>query len=191
VQQGFQPGGQFSEVNLVCALSGPLGGPLGGSLGEGTGDALVEAPIPDGFEVRELAETEIAKRAEAHRAVWLPWTDGNVSDDDYAYFMKLPGYQRDLDVVAVAPDGTIAAFVNGWIDPRNRIGDFGPVGACPRYRRLGLTRAVLLECLRRMQRLGMERVIVSTGVSNTPAICLYESVGFRVVNQYIEYIKMN
>jgi ribosomal protein S18 acetylase RimI-like enzyme len=92
-------------------------------------------------------------------------------------------------VVAVAPDGVIAAYVNGWIDPLNRIGDFGPLGALPAYRRQGLTRAVLQECLRRMQRRGMERVSVSTGVSNTPAIRLYESVGFRIVNKYLEYVK--
>ena len=60
--------------------------------------------------------------------MWLPWTVGNISDDDYARLMQLPGYHRELDVVAVAPDGVIAAYVNCWIDPTNRIGDFGPVG---------------------------------------------------------------
>ena len=112
-----------------------------------------------------------------------------MSSEDYAGFMRLPGYDRQLDVVAVAPDGTIAAYVNGWIDPRNRIGDFGPLGARPAYRRQGLTRAVLLECLRRMQALGMNRVSVSTGVSNQPAIGLYQSVGFQIVNRYIEYVQ--
>jgi len=57
--------------------------------------------------------------------------------------MQLPGYDRQLDVVAVAPDGVIAAYVNGWIDPLNRVGDFGPAGALPAYRRLGLTRTAL------------------------------------------------
>jgi ribosomal protein S18 acetylase RimI-like enzyme len=30
---------------------------------------------------------------------------------------------------------------------------------------------------------------VSTGVSNTPARLLYESVGFSIVNEYLEYVK--
>jgi ribosomal protein S18 acetylase RimI-like enzyme len=32
-------------------------------------------------------------------------------------------------------------------------------------------------------------VCVSTGVSNTPALRLYESVGFKIVNKYLEYVK--
>lgn len=103
--------------------------------------------------------------------------------------MRLPGYHRDLDVVAIAPDGVIAAYVNGWIDPLNQIGDFGPLGAHPAYPRKGLARTVLFECLRWMQARGMNRLSLSTGVSNTPAIRLYESVGFRIVNKYVEYVK--
>jgi ribosomal protein S18 acetylase RimI-like enzyme len=103
--------------------------------------------------------------------------------------MQLPGYDRNLDVVAVAPGGVIAAYVNGWIDPINRIGDFGPVGARLAYRRQGLTRAVLLEGLRRFQAYRMDRACVSTGVTNTPALRLYESIGFKIVNKYLEYVK--
>jgi ribosomal protein S18 acetylase RimI-like enzyme len=173
-QHGFQRGGEFSEVNMLRSLDEPI----------------PETVLPAGYQVRAVAESgETSNRAAAQREVWHPWTVGNVSVDDYAYFMRLPGYYRDLDMVAVAPDGVIAAYVNGWIDTVNRVGDFGPVGALPAYRRKGLTRAVLIECLRRMQSRGMNRVSVSTGVSNTAAIRLYESVGFKIVNQYLEYVK--
>ena len=104
--------------------------------------------------------------------------------------MRLPGYHRDLDVVAVTQDGIVASYENGWIDQVNRTGDFGPVGALPAHRRQGLTRAVLLEGLRRMQALGMDRVCVSTGESNTPALRLYQSLGFEIVNRYFAYAKM-
>ena len=166
---------EYSEVNTLRMLDEPI----------------PESALPIGCRVRSVAADarETSDRAAAHREVWQPWTVGNVSDDDYARFMRLPGYDRDLDVVAVAPDGVIAAYVNGWLDPVNRIGDFGPVGARPAYRRQGLTRAVLLECLRRMKARGMDRVCVSTGVPNTPALRLYESVGFEIVNRYLEYVK--
>jgi GNAT superfamily N-acetyltransferase len=173
-QNGFTYSGDFSEVNMLRSLDEPISAPT----------------VPDGFQVREAAETgDIPNRAAAQREVWQPWSVGNVSDDDYARFMQMPGYRRDLDIVTVAPDGVIAAYVNGWPDPVNRIGDFGPVGALPAYRRQGLTRAALLESLRRMQAQGMNRVCISTGIRNTPAINLYESVGFKSVNQYLDYVK--
>jgi ribosomal protein S18 acetylase RimI-like enzyme len=173
-QHGFRYSGEFAEVNMLRALAGPL----------------PETVVPPGCQVRALAETgETSNRAAAHREVWQPWTDGNVSDDDYARFMRLPGYHRDLDVVAVTSEGVIAAFVNGWIDPVNRIGNLGSVGARPAYRRQGLMRAVLLEALRRLKAREMDRVCVSTGVSNIPAIRLYGSIGFEIVNQYLDYVQ--
>ncbi len=173
-RHGFRFCGDFAEVNMLRSLDEPIPDPV----------------VPIGCQVRAVAEAdEISNRAAAQREVWHPWTVGNVSDEDYARFMRLPGYNRDLDVIAVTPDGVIAAYVNGWIDPINRIGDFGPVGALPAYRRQGLTRAVLLEGLRRMQMRGMDRVCISTGVSNTPALRLYESIGFKPVNRYLDYIK--
>ena len=173
-QHGFRYGGEFAEVNMLRPLDKPIPDP----------------GLPTGYQVRAVAETEAPNRAAAHRGVWQPWTDGNVSDEDYTHFMQLPGYSRDLDMVTVTPEGVMAATANGWIDPVNRIGCFGQVGALPAYRRRGLTRAALLEGLRRMQERGMNRVCISTGVSNVPAIRLYESIGFEVVNQYLDYVKM-
>jgi ribosomal protein S18 acetylase RimI-like enzyme len=174
-QRGFSYRGQFSEVNMLRSLAEPVPEPV----------------IPAGCQVRPVAETpvEIARHAAIQRAVWLPWTVGNISDQDYALFMRMPGYQRDLDLVTVMPDGEFAAYVTGWIDPLNRIGDFGPVGAHPDYRRQGFTRAALLEGMRRMKACGMERVCISTGFENIPALRLYESLGFRVVNRYLDYVK--
>ena len=173
-QHGFRYSGEFAEVNMLRSLNEPI----------------PDSVLPTGCQVRAVAEAgEIPNRAAAHRGVWQPWTDGNISDEDYARFMQLPGYNRDLDVVTVTPNGVIAATVNGWIDPVNRIGNFGQVGALPAYRRRGLTRAALLEGLRRMRARGMDRVCISTGVSNVPAIRLYESIGFEIVNQYLDYVK--
>jgi ribosomal protein S18 acetylase RimI-like enzyme len=171
---GFQRG-EYVEVNMLRSL----------------GEALPPPALPSGFRVRSLAgdASEVADRAAAHREVWHPWTVGDVTDEQYARFMRMPGYERDHDVVAVAPDGTIAAYVNGWLDPVNKIGDLGPVGAREAHRRQGLTRAVLFECMRRMKARGMDRVCVSTGEGNVAARGLYESIGFRIVNRYAEYAR--
>ncbi len=122
-QHGFHPGGEFSEVNMLRSLKEPIPGSV----------------IPAGYEIRSMSGEDIARRAEIQHDVWQPWTVGNVSEKDYASFMQLPGYQRDLDIIALTPDGVIASYVNCWIDPVNKMGDFGPVGARPDHRRKGLT----------------------------------------------------
>ena len=93
--------------------------------------AIPELPAARLAGARSGRDGRVRQRAAAHREVWQPWTVGEVSDEDYAGFMRLPGYERELDIVAVAPDGTVAAYVNGWLDPLNRIGDFGPSGRGP------------------------------------------------------------
>lgn len=175
-QYGFQYCGDFAEINMMRSLD----------------EAIPESRVPDGYEVREVLETgEVTNRASIQREVWHPWTVGNISDDDYTRFMRLPGYYRDLDIVSVAPNGVIVAYVNGWIDPLNKIGVFEPVGALETYRRQGLTRAALLEGLRQMKAYGMNRVCISTGVSNVPAKQLYESIGFKIVNRYLDYVQLS
>ena len=173
-QHGFRYSGEFAEVNMLRSLDKPI----------------PDVVLPIGCQVRAVdGMGELAARAAAHRGVWQPWSDGDVSDEDYISFMKLPSYNRDLDIVTIAADGKIAATVNGWLDPINRIGNFGQVGALPNYRRRGLTRSAILEGLRRMRTRGMDRACVSTGVSNYPARRLYESIGFEIMNEYLDYEK--
>jgi ribosomal protein S18 acetylase RimI-like enzyme len=170
---GFHYHGQFTEVNMIRSLDEPI----------------PQFEIPEGYQVLSMAQVDnIYDRAAAHREVWQPWTVGNITLDNYLRFMRLPGYMPDLDVVTRAPDGLIVAFVNGWVDPLNCIGDLGPVGARPAFRRCGLTRVAMLESLRRMHASGMDRVCISTGLSNTPALNLYNSLGFKVVNKYLDYV---
>jgi ribosomal protein S18 acetylase RimI-like enzyme len=171
---GFKPGGEFSEVNMIRSLAKPI----------------PPVVMPAGCEMRSMDQGfDISARARVQHDVWQPWTVGNVNAADYAYFMTLPGYDPNLDIFAVAPDGTVATYVNGWLDPVNHIGDQGPVGALPDFRRKGYTRAVLLECLRRMQERGMDRACISTGVNNIAAQQLYQSIGFEIVNGYTEFIE--
>lgn len=171
---GFGYRGESAEVDMIRSLEGPL----------------PEAIVPAGWEVRGLAGVEeVPARAAAHREVWHPWTVGDVTDAQYRTLMDLPGYDREFDVVAVASSGAVAAYVNCWLDPLNRIGDFGPVGARPAFRRQGLTRAVLVEGMRRLQAAGMDRVCVSTRLANTATRSLYDSVGFAEANRYLAFVR--
>jgi nitroreductase len=83
-------------------------------------------------------------------------------------------YRRDLDLVAAAPNGDIASFGGVWYDDVTRSADIEPVGTYGPYQRRGLARAVMLEGLRRVKRLGATLALVG---GYTPAAnALYASV---------------
>jgi mycothiol synthase len=137
---------------------------------------LPEAPLPEGFSVRSVGgEDEWQRRVDLHRTVYHP---SRVTLKAYRRLRAAPIYRPDLDLVAVDRDGAFVSYCILWYDERNRVGEYEPVGAHPDWRRQRITRAVLVEGLRRLRALGAERAIVLTASDNAPAIRLYESVGF-------------
>ena len=100
---------------------------------------------------------------------------------EYQNFTRLaPSFQPDLDLVAVAPDGSFAAYVGIPYDAPNRLGIFEPVCTHPDHRRYGLARALMVEGLQRLKVLDAVDVMVGTG-DMIPANRLYDSLGFTEV----------
>jgi mycothiol synthase len=97
---------------------------------------------------------------------------------EYRTFTRLsPSFRHDLDLVAEAPDGSLAALVGMMYDETNHYGLFEPVCTHPDHRGKGLARALMFEGMRRVKALGATDVYVGTG-DMLPANALYESVGF-------------
>jgi len=101
----------------------------------------------------------------------------------------MPAYRRDLDFVAIGPDGKFVSCTNVWYDEELRVAEFEPVGCHPDHRRKGVTRALLLSALRHLRNLGTEQAIVYTSSENQAARALYESCGFRVIGHDWYYTK--
>jgi len=89
---------------------------------------------------------------------------------------RAPLYRRDLDLVAVAPGGDLAAFCTLWFDDVTRTAAFEPVGTHPDHQRRGLGRALMAEGLRRVAGLGA--TLCTVGSYSEPAGALYASLGF-------------
>ena len=105
----------------------------------------------------------------------------------YLGFMRSVAYVPDHDLVAVAPDGRIAAFTVFWPDTELSLAQFEPVGTDPDFQRLGLGRAVLLDAFRRLEQSGIAHARVMTNGDNHAAIALYESVGFERVDTLVNW----
>jgi ribosomal protein S18 acetylase RimI-like enzyme len=141
----------------------------------------------EGFAIRDLVaanESEIERRVEAHQQAF---NSKRVSVESYHNLMNGLGYLPELDVIAVAPNGKIASYCNGWIDPMNLSGYIEPMGTPPEFQRMGLGKAVLTEALRRFQSMGCLTAAVASEAGNAASNALYRSVGFepyRMVKRY-------
>lgn len=144
---------------------------------------VLDGPAPDvplaaGYTVRALGdETELPARSRLARHLLVP---GEPEDHphDWAWYrsvQRAPLYRRDLDLVAEAPDGELAACATVWFDDVTRSAAFEPVGVHPNYQRLGLGQALVAEGLRRAALLGATLAIAES-VPATDA--LYTAAGF-------------
>jgi len=141
-------------------------------------------PIPDfqpadGYTIRALGDVdELPKRS------WVSWKAFHPDEPDEKYegwdwyrnVQRAPLYRRDLDLVAVAPNGDFAAFVTLWFDDVTRAAAFEPVGAHPDHQRKGLGKALMAEGLRRVRDLGA--TLCTVGSYSERAGNLYAAMGF-------------
>jgi len=91
-----------------------------------------------------------------------------------------PSYRTDVDMLAEAPDSSLAATVGFTYDEANRTAIVEPVCTHPDHLRKGLARALMFEGFRRLKALGAVDVTVGTGMREA-ANRFYESVGFAEV----------
>ncbi len=142
-------------------------------------DDIPTVPIPAGYTVRPVGdESDLPARS------YVSWQAFHPDEPDSDYqgwewyhnIQRAPLYRRDLDIVAVAPDGSHAAFCTAWFDDVTRTGVFEPVGTAPAHQRKGLGKAVMYEAMRRLKRLGADLAYV--GSYSPGAHALYASVGF-------------
>ncbi len=152
-------------------------------------------PVPDpvpqsGYTVRALGdESELPARS------WLSWKVFHPDEPDEKYqgwewyknVQRIPIYNRDLDIVAVAPDGELAAFCTVWVDQVTRTAVFEPVGTHPNHQKRGLGKAVMSEGLRRAEKLGATLATVSSYSDGAHA--LYNSMGFTEFDLLEPWIK--
>jgi GNAT superfamily N-acetyltransferase len=158
----------------------------------------LDAPIPDvpvspGYTIRSLGDgLELLERCYASG---LGFHNGDIkvavdNRNDPAWYRNIqnaPLYRRDLDIVAVAQDGAIAAFCTAWFDDVTRSGVFEPVATVPVHQRRGLGKAVMTEGLRRLQRMGA--VVASVGGFSPEANALYSSVMSPACDVFEPWVK--
>lgn len=135
---------------------------------------------PAGYRIRPVEEGEESIRLQAHRKAWkpahLPFTDDSFDSfdsidqdaesrldaDKIAAMQSAWLYERDLDLVIEAPDGSLAASCTVWLDPSSGWAELEPLGVVPEHRRRGLAQTLALDVCRRVAGHGGHDVFINS-----------------------------
>ena len=140
--------------------------------------SLTEPQLVDGYALRTTNPDDISDCQRIADLLNAAFHRNFHNAAEYQNFTRrAPSFHPNLDLVAVAPDGSFAGYVAIPYDERNRRGIFEPVCTHPDHQRLGLAKALMLEGLLRLQAMEAIDVTVDTG-DMIPANSLYDSLGF-------------
>lgn len=161
-------------------------------------EPIPEAQFPAGFSVRHVDRD---RDAEAWVAMFNEsfidhWNHHPLTIEQFMHYTHEPDYTPEFDRIAVADDGTFAAFCTGHIYPKDNQrsgrneGWINVLGSRRGFRRLGLGRAMLLSGLQQLKAIGAETALLGVDSENpSGALRLYESVGFSKLYTSIAYAK--
>jgi ribosomal protein S18 acetylase RimI-like enzyme len=172
-QRGFR--GQPGALHLARSLERPIPTPV----------------LPPGFSLRPSrgaaeAEAWVALHRAAHQTE-LMTVERRLS------IIGVTGFDPALDLVAVAPDGRLAAYCVGSISRREneltgcKVGYTDPVATHPDFQRRGLCRALLCAVMQSLRERGMDTARLGTSRENQAMRLAAEGVGFRVESETFWY----
>jgi len=137
--------------------------------------------LPEGFHITTMKET--FDLYQYLRVLWKGFNHELNGEGEFQFpkekeclckeEMIRPNVDLNLKVAAVAPDGNFAAYCGMWYDPEAGYAVIEPVATDPKYRKMGLGKAVVLEGIRRVGELGAKTALVGSSQQ------FYYSIGLR------------
>jgi mycothiol synthase len=156
-------------------------------------DPIPAPQIPAGFSIHHVTgEHEVEALVALHRAAF--GTEEMTVEERLA-MMRVPDYDAELDLLAVAPDGQLAAYCMVSISQEENArtgrkeGYTDPVATHPDFRRRGLARALLLTGLHKLKQRGMDTALIGTSSENVAMQRTAQAVGFRVQSTTLWFSK--
>jgi GNAT superfamily N-acetyltransferase len=141
--------------------------------------------IPAGFQVMSVNDTLVDSRAACQRSAF---NSTKMTSQIYRHVRTLPSYTGQWDRVMVNDDGMVVAFCTIWVDAVSGCALFEPVGCHQAYQRRGLTQALICQSLHDLALAGVrEARVLSVSDTNEPAVHLYRSCGFQLIDELIPW----
>lgn len=154
--------------------------------------------FPEGFVVRSSQkEADVERWVDMYNQTFIDhWEFHPMTVEEHKARLQRPTYRPDLDWVAIAPDGTFAAFASCGIAEKanartgRQEGWVNVLGTRRGFRRQGLGRAMLLTGMQVLKDNGMTTALLGVDAENqNQARTLYESVGFEWAHTSLSYKK--
>ena len=154
-------------------------------------ETIGEPDFPEGFTLRHVrGKDEVEAVVALHRAVF---GTENMTVEHRLAMMSNPAYIQELDLLLVAPDGTLAAFCYCTIPEevnkshKHSEGEIAIIGTHPTYRNRGIGRSMLLAGLQHLRVYGVETATLGTSSENVQAQSMFYDVGFKVSYRSLWY----
>ena len=136
---------------------------------------IPEPELPQGYIIRPVKGIEEADAiASTHRTAF---DSDYMTTENRLIIMNSSEYDPTLDLVVIAPDGTVAAYCTCSTDPDGE-GYTDPFAVHPNYQRKGLAKALLLKGLGTLKERGMKFAKFTTSGDNIAIQKSGESAGF-------------
>lgn len=157
---------------------------------------IPEPKLPTGFKLTTMKDLKKLKPwVEMYNQSFIDhWNHHDLTVETVESWLNCPHYQPELNLIAVAPDNTLAAFCNcniqadtadelktGWIEWLGTRGNF---------RNMGLGRSLLFAGLQQLKARGIQLAKLSVDAdSPTKADRLYQKLGFRSLKTSFAWLK--
>ena len=153
-------------------------------------DALPETQSPEGVEIRSFAPGDEDGWLSVNNSAfdWHPEQGGQTRADIDAV-VTAADFEPDTFIIA-ARDGEVIGFHQTKItdtETEGRLGEVYVVGVDPHVHAKGVGRALTVEGMRRMLAAGARIIELYVESDNTPALNLYERLGFHVAVAHVSY----
>lgn len=152
-------------------------------------EPIPEPALPRGYVIRPVAgEAEVEALVALHRAAF---GTEHMTAAERLTWMRAPDYDPALDLVAVAPDGSLAAYCFCALQRgENRLsgrqdGATDPVATHPAHQGRGLARALLCAGMARLRARGAERALLGTSTDNRAMQAAAQAVGYRIESERV------
>jgi len=137
------------------------------------------AEVPEGFSINSLKDAVPGDRERIAECIAAAFDSEGDIEGALASLETNPLFLPELSVFVRGNDGRVAAYCRGTVDPDNGICGIDPVCTHPDFQRLGLGKAVVLECFTRQRLLGGAHAFIGSDPDPAPGNRLYRSLGPR------------